>query len=447
MSQTMLIMFGALGAELLLLAFVLLLAFWLRSRGRALRDRKAVQALVARIKQTKPQRAAAIEQYLAGQMGMSGEPLAQAKVGLLRAELFLLQRFAAIYRQRDAGAAARFDIDLFAALESYHALHGSAAAGSPEAGTTDSEPNDSDIEFLRAENSRLSDELRVTMETMSRMLNEYSTMFAGGSPTETAPISSPAGDAAGSAGAAMAGGHSVADDGTIDGPARGTQSGGEALGGSGSSVGAVDAAGDHVVETLAGADPGESAPPAASGRAAGEDVAADLYEAVAADRHSGPDRGVVYGAPADASSDIDDAGPAMGGGNGFGADDAAAADVQSRDELFDEATVDDGGTSTDPVDMVGLDTAVAAEVQARDELFDEATDDDGGASTDPVDMVGLDAAAAAQLQSRDELFDEATDDDGGAFTDPVDIVALAPDAGDRQDAVVEPQRRASRSAN
>ena len=37
------------------------------------------------------------------------------------------------------------------------------------------------MQRLKEENERLSDELRVTMDTMGRMLNEYSSMFAGGS--------------------------------------------------------------------------------------------------------------------------------------------------------------------------------------------------------------------------------------------------------------------------
>ena len=49
----------------------------------------------------------------------------------------------------------------------------------PEQSQTDSDEH-AEIERLKAENERLSEELRVTMDTMGRMLNEYSSMFAGG---------------------------------------------------------------------------------------------------------------------------------------------------------------------------------------------------------------------------------------------------------------------------
>ena len=203
MSQTMLIMLAALGAELFLLLLVLLSVSWFSNRGARQRDAKAATALIARVKKEKPERAAAIEKFLNAGMGMEGEVLEQAKTAMLRGELVLLQRFAGIYKKRDAAAAARFDGDLVAAIEPYHALTGQG--GGTEA-AVDGEPvDDRELEALRKENQRLSDELKITMETMSRMLNEYSTMFGGGEAAAAAPISSVvAGAAAGVASAAEA---------------------------------------------------------------------------------------------------------------------------------------------------------------------------------------------------------------------------------------------------
>ena len=62
----------------------------------------------------------------------------------------------------------------------------------------------SELERLRKENARLSDELQITMETMSRMLNEYSSMFVGGEPDDAAPISAKIGGAAVAVAAAAA---------------------------------------------------------------------------------------------------------------------------------------------------------------------------------------------------------------------------------------------------
>lgn len=192
MSEIMVWMLAALAGELLLMLLALLAFSWFRNRAASRRDGKAIQALVTRIKNAKNDREAAIGRFLSEQMEMSGDALDQAKSAMLRSELVLLQRFAGIYRKRDAGAAAQFDIDLATALVPYQELRGNggAVAGEPD------EVDPSELNALRAENKRLSDELSVTMGTMSRMLNEYSTMFAGGAPGESVPIAAQAGTAA-----------------------------------------------------------------------------------------------------------------------------------------------------------------------------------------------------------------------------------------------------------
>jgi hypothetical protein len=182
----MLMMLAAVAAELVLLLFVFLTVAVLRGRSEKNRDRDAMRDLVARVKQAKPQREQVIEKFLMQRMAMSGDALEQAKVAMLRAEMALVQRFVSIYRGRDADLAGRFDGDVIAALEPYHALSGTAAVAADEGGG--GAVDNAELEALRKENGRLEDELRITMETMSRMLNEYSTMFAGSAPDHAAPI-------------------------------------------------------------------------------------------------------------------------------------------------------------------------------------------------------------------------------------------------------------------
>jgi len=181
MSEMMIWMFAALGGEILLLLLVLLAFSWFRHRAAGRRDREAIQCLVTRIKNARNEREAAIGRFLEEQTGMSGDALMQAKSAMLLAEMVLLQRFANIYRKRDALAAAQFDDDITAALAPYHELRGGGEAVADL----------SELDALRAENKSLSDELSVTMGTISRMLNEYSTMFVDGAPGESAPVASP----------------------------------------------------------------------------------------------------------------------------------------------------------------------------------------------------------------------------------------------------------------
>lgn len=177
MSQTMIVMSAALGAELVLLLIVALSVAWLRSRAARRRDRAAIQALVARVRQERPQREQAIAEFLGTRLGYQDAALSASTTLLARAELQLLHRFALLYRDRDADLAGRFDGELNAMLDAYHALVASAAAGQG-AEVAPPAADDAELEALRRENNRLSEELRITMETMSRMLNEYSTMFA-----------------------------------------------------------------------------------------------------------------------------------------------------------------------------------------------------------------------------------------------------------------------------
>ncbi|MBT8428586.1 MAG: hypothetical protein KJN79_01605 [Gammaproteobacteria bacterium] len=191
MSEVMILMSAILAGELLLVLLVLLSYAWFRNRALRRRDTKAIRVLATRIKNSRTERETKIARFLGEQMGISGEALEQAKTAMLRAELLLLQRFAGVYTKRDAGAAAQFDMDLMAALAPYYELEGGGIVVTQEQPDEDT----SVLESLRAENQRLSDELSVTMETMSRMLNEYSTMFTGGSPGQPGPIAALVGGA------------------------------------------------------------------------------------------------------------------------------------------------------------------------------------------------------------------------------------------------------------
>ncbi len=161
------------GGEVLLLAFVLLLVYWIRHTAMARRDREAIGRLISAVRAGRAEREAAIGSFLAERMGLQGAELDRTRVAMMREELGLLQRFATIYRDRDAGSAAQFHIALQSALAPWFELRGGGGAGEV------SEIDDSELEALRQENKRLSEELSVTMETMSRMLSEYSSMFAG----------------------------------------------------------------------------------------------------------------------------------------------------------------------------------------------------------------------------------------------------------------------------
>jgi hypothetical protein len=78
-----------------------------------------------------------------------------------------------MYLQRDTNALEGLNITFETAVEPYRTLE------PPGGGTAGGAVDESqEMTKLREENKRLSEEIGVTMQTMGRMLSEYSTMFA-----------------------------------------------------------------------------------------------------------------------------------------------------------------------------------------------------------------------------------------------------------------------------
>ncbi len=167
---------GVAGVELLLLLYILLTISWWRNRAARIGDRRAVQGLITKVKATRAEREARLRTVLADRLGLAGEALEAAAVPIAREELRLYQGFANLYLRRDAMAAAAFDRAVEAVLDPYLQLLPDQAAAVPVPRSAPA-PDDGALELLRSENTRLAEELHVSMNTMSRLLNEYSSAF------------------------------------------------------------------------------------------------------------------------------------------------------------------------------------------------------------------------------------------------------------------------------
>ncbi len=143
------------------------------------KDRKAAMHLVGFIKENDAKRQEEIESFLSSKFSLDGEKLGQARHGLSQAEKRLYQRIVNMYIKRDEVALKEMHIDVEGITESLYQLDAgaSAAAGSSSAGSENG--GDANSNALRAENDALKAELQITMETMSRMLSEYASMFGG----------------------------------------------------------------------------------------------------------------------------------------------------------------------------------------------------------------------------------------------------------------------------
>lgn len=180
--------------EFLLIIFLALLVSWVRHRAMKRRDQKAIKELVAYYRGRKDERLGEISEFLGEKYAMEGDEQGYTARTLYKAEAGLIQSFARTYLNRDAKSALRFHKPVQEGFGEYWKLETGAEKGEPSA-TEDlaeleaeaaaaaeqaaEEGGDAvELDRLRKENQSLSDELRLTMETMGRMLNEYSSVFS-----------------------------------------------------------------------------------------------------------------------------------------------------------------------------------------------------------------------------------------------------------------------------
>ncbi|MEJ2454404.1 MAG: hypothetical protein P8103_09640 [Candidatus Thiodiazotropha sp.] len=148
--------------------------------ARKERIRKAAHHLAERVQNDNPPRSERLKTLLGEQYGLTGNELEQALHNITQAEMQLFQNLINGYMKDDQVHLQQVDVDEENLVLAYQGLKPvqQVAAAPPTA--SDAGGDEEELQQLRDENKRLSDELRVTMDTMGRMLNEYSSMFSGG---------------------------------------------------------------------------------------------------------------------------------------------------------------------------------------------------------------------------------------------------------------------------
>ncbi|MES9930144.1 MAG: hypothetical protein ABW158_18690 [Candidatus Thiodiazotropha sp. 6PDIVS] len=150
----------------------LLVLFALLRKGRI---RKAANHLAERVQADKSNRSERLKALLADGYHLQSPLLDQTLHGIVQSEMTLYQNMLNGFLKDDQVSLQQIDVDVENLVLSYQSLGGLVSkSGSPAEGGSE------EIDHLKAENERLSEELKVTMDTMGRMLNEYSTMFADG---------------------------------------------------------------------------------------------------------------------------------------------------------------------------------------------------------------------------------------------------------------------------
>ncbi|MES9939924.1 MAG: hypothetical protein ABW104_05410 [Candidatus Thiodiazotropha sp. 6PLUC2] len=150
----------------------LLVLFTLLRKGRI---RKAANHLAERVQADKSKRTERLKTLLADGYHLQSPQLDQTLHGIVQTEMILYQNMLNGFLKDDQVSLQQIDVDVENLVLGYQSLGGLVSeSGSPAEGGGD------ELEHLKAENERLSEELKVTMDTMGRMLNEYSTMFSDG---------------------------------------------------------------------------------------------------------------------------------------------------------------------------------------------------------------------------------------------------------------------------
>jgi hypothetical protein len=158
-------------AELALLLFVLLLLVGLYAYLRGLQEKRAARKLIAHVKENIEPRTQEIGQILAERYGYQGERLEKTVRLVRRSELLLYQGLLHLYLKRNSQHLSKFYNYFEDAVQPYRTLEVVPVTKAPVMDM-------SELEALRAQNRELSEELRVTMDTLGRVLEEYAGTFS-----------------------------------------------------------------------------------------------------------------------------------------------------------------------------------------------------------------------------------------------------------------------------
>jgi hypothetical protein len=169
--------------ELLLVLAVALASVGVVGFARRRRDRLAAAYLAQVVRAGRGPRDAATRAWLESRYGLEGPELQRAVHDLSTAERNLLQRVIHLYLRRDHLSLRELHIDVEGVTAPLRTLDVRAAghppAPAPAAQEDPSGLTPEEAAALAAENEALRQELQITMETMSRMLSEYASMFGG----------------------------------------------------------------------------------------------------------------------------------------------------------------------------------------------------------------------------------------------------------------------------
>ncbi len=159
---------------------VLLVVLTLISKQR---DKKIAVELIEKVKEDGIRRVEETKKIMLNNFGFDENMAEEVAVQVGREERKFYQNVINFYLRRDARAFENLNISFEGAVDPYRSLKPPGLGG----GSGGSQSESQEIERLNKENKRLSEEISITMQTMGRMLSEYSAMFAEGAKDKEQP--------------------------------------------------------------------------------------------------------------------------------------------------------------------------------------------------------------------------------------------------------------------
>ena len=175
------LVFALLG-ELLLITAVISVFMLTGSVRRKKRDRAAALALIGQVKAKEESRLEETRALVGRVQGASDIGAEALALSIRNGELAHYQLLVDSYIKRDAQAFQGVCESFEAATDPYRKMGYAQENLSEDSEVQVVDPGE--LEILREEKERLAEELKITMETMGRMLSEYACMYAGGSAEE-----------------------------------------------------------------------------------------------------------------------------------------------------------------------------------------------------------------------------------------------------------------------
>ncbi len=168
------------GFILLLVLLSVLLYFQYKRKSK---DKVASQKLVKKIKDQAKARKELTSTFLREKFGLEGKELEKVMNTINKSELKFMQTVINMYLHRDDQTLMVMDENVAELIETYKDLSPKISEVGNPADLPAGEPDPALIEELnelRENNERLSDELSITKKTMGNMIAEFGNMFGGG---------------------------------------------------------------------------------------------------------------------------------------------------------------------------------------------------------------------------------------------------------------------------